>query len=304
MTIWDKFIETRLPPKEAFHSSLNMSDISEQDYEHAQKVWRAFNLKNLGEYHNLYLKTDVILRAKVFEAFRDTCLEYYQLDLAHFYALPGLAWQACLKKMCVKLQLLTDPNMLLIFEHGIRGGITQTIYQYTKANNKYMGKQYDPEEESSFLKYLDVNNLYDWAMSQPLPTGGFKWVMPDEIAEHSDKSYLLEVNVKYPKELHNLHDGLPFMCEKVEINKAEKLVPNLYDKKNYVIHVRALNQALKHGLILERVHRMIEFDQSAWLKPYIDISTQLRTQTKNNFEKDFFKLMNNSVSESIRTSSL
>ena len=197
--------------------------------------------------------------------------------------------------MGVKLELLTNPDMLLMFACGIRGGIIQAIHRYAKVNNKYMGKQYDPEKENSFLQYLDANNLYGWAMPQPLPTGGFKWVTPDEIAECSDKGYLLEVDVKYPKELHDLHNDPPFMCEKMEINKVEKLVPNLYNKKNYVIHVRALNQALKHGLILKRVHRVIEFDQSAWLKPYINFNTQLRTQAKNDFEKDFFKLMNNSV---------
>ena len=198
--------------------------------------------------------------------------------------------------------------MLLMFERGIRGGITQAVHRYVRVNNKYMGKQHDPEEESSFLQYLGTNNLYGWVMSQPLPTGGFKWVTPDEVPECSDNSYLLEVDVKYPKELHDLRNDLPFMYEKMEINRAEKLVPNLNDKKNYVIHMRVLNQALRHGLILERVHCMIEFDQSVWLKPYIDFNTQLRTQAKNNFEKDFFKLMNNSVfgkmmetSKSIRT---
>ena len=129
-------METQLPPKEAFHSSLNMSDISECDYKHAQKVWRVFSLNNLGEYHNLYLKTDVILLANVFEAFRDNCLEYYRLDPAHFYTLPGLAWQACLKKMVIKLELLTDPDILLMFECGIRGSITQAVHQCVKVNNK------------------------------------------------------------------------------------------------------------------------------------------------------------------------
>ena len=180
--------------------------------------------------------------------------------------------------MGIKLELLTDPNMLLMFEHSIRGGITQAVHQYVKVNNKYMGDKFNHEEPSRFLQYLGANNLHGWAMSQPLPTGEFKWVTPDEIAERSDKGYLLEVDVKYPKELHDLHNDLPFMCEKMEINKVKKLVPNLYDKKNYVIHVRALNQALKHGLILERVHHVIEFDQSAWLKPYINFNTQLRTQ--------------------------
>ena len=214
LTSWDKFMETQLPPKEAFHSSLNISDISECDYEHAQKVWRAFSLKNLGEYHDLYLKTDVILLANMFEAFRDTCLEYYQLDLAHFYTSPGLAWQACLKKTGIKLELLTDPDMLLMFKHRIRGGITQAVHLYMKANNKYMGKQYDPEEGSSFLQYLDANNLYGWAMSQLLPTGGFRWVDVSDISKLSkSKGYLLEVDVKYPKELHNLHNRPPIYVQ-------------------------------------------------------------------------------------------
>ena len=120
----DKFEETKLPPKEAFHSNLNMSDISTYDYEHAQKVWEGLKLKNLGEYHDLYLKTDVLLLSNVFETFRNNCFEYYKLDPANFYTSPGLAWQACLKKTGVKLELLTDPDMLLMFEKGIRGGIT------------------------------------------------------------------------------------------------------------------------------------------------------------------------------------
>ena len=118
---------------------------------------------------------------------------------------------------------------------------------------------------------------------------------PDEIAKLENKGYLLEVDVKYPKELHDSHNELLFMCEKMKINRVEKLVPNLYDKKKYVIHIRALVQALKHGLILEKVHRVVEFNQSAWLKPYIDFNTELKTKAKNDFEKDFFKLMNNAV---------
>ena len=137
-------------------------------------------------------------------------------------------------------------------------------------------------------------------MSQPLPTGGFKWtdVNPNEISElatRTDKGYILEVDVSYPKELHNQHNALPFMCERMEINGVEKLVPNLRDKKNYVIHIQALNQVLQHGLRIDRIHQVIEFDQSPWLKTYIDFNTQLRTAGTNDFEKDFFKLMNNSV---------
>ena len=268
MSSWDKFEETQLPPKEAFHSNLNMSDISKYDYEHTQKVWKEFKLKNLGEYHDLYLKNDVLLLSNVFETFRNNCLEYYKLGPAHFYTSPGLAWQACLKKMGVRIELLTDFDMLLMFECGIGGGITQAVHRYMKANNKYMGY---PEGVSNFLQYLDANDLYGWVMSQPLPIGGFKWVndlsrfTPEEIGrltKRGSKGYLLEVDVRYPKELHDLHNDFPFMCEKMKNNKVEKLVPNPYDKKKYVIHIRALDQALKHGLVLDTVHRVIEFDQS------------------------------------------
>ena len=210
----------------------------------------------------------------------------------------GLAWRACLKCMGIKLELLTNPDMLLMFERGIRGGITQAVCKYTSANNKYMGDKFNPNEDTTYLQYLD--DLYGWAMSQPLPTGGFRWVDVNhneisELATRTDKGYLLEVDLSYPKELHNAHNDLPFMCERMEINGVEKLVPNHKDKKNYVIHIQALNQALQHGLRLDRIHRAIEFDQSPWLKTYIDFNTQLRTAATNDFEKDFFKLMNNSV---------
>ena len=190
--------------------------------------------------------------------------------------------------------------MLLMFERGNRGGITQEVRKYASANNKYMGDRLNPKSESSYLQYPDANNLYGWAMSQPLPTGGFKWVdvNPNEISElatRTDKGYLLEVDVSYPKELHNPHNDFPFMCERMEINGVEKLVPNLRDKKSYIIHIQALNQALQHGLRLDGIHQVIEFDQSPWLKTHIDFNTQLRMTATNDFEKDFFKLMNNSV---------
>ena len=141
-----------------------------------------------------------------------------------------------------------------------------------------MGDKFVPKSESSYLQYLDANNLYGWAMSQPLLTGGFRWVSINsnemyELSAREDKGYLLEVDVSYPQELHDEHNDLPFMCERMEINGVEKLVPNLRDKKNYVIHIQALNQALKHGLILDRIHRAIELDQSPWLKTYIDFNT-------------------------------
>ena len=163
-----------------------------------------------------------------------------------------------------------------------------------------MGSKYAPREPTRYLQYLDANNLYGWAMSQPLPTGGFHWVdvKPDEISKlmnFSEKGYLLEVDVAYPRELHDYHNDLPFMCERMVIGRVEKLIPNLYYKKRYIIHIRALDQELKHGLVLECIHRGIEFKQSAWMKEYIDFNTKLRTAAASFFEKDFYKLMNKSV---------
>ena len=135
----------------------------------------------------------MVLLANVFETFRDTCLRHYTLDPAHFYTSPGLAWRACLKRTGIKLELLTDPDMLLMFERGIRGGITQVVRKYASANNKYMGDRFNPNEDTTYLQYLDANNLYGWAMSQPLPTGGFKWVDVNhneisELATRTDKA--------------------------------------------------------------------------------------------------------------------
>ena len=194
--------------------------------------------------------------------------------------------------------------MLLMVEKGIRGGICHVTYRYAKANSKYM-KNYKKDKEESFLQYfLDDNSLYGWAMSQKLPVNGFKWKknmskFNEEFIknydEGSDKGYILEVDVKYPKNLYGLHKDLPFLPKRMKIGKCKKLACYLYDKKNYVVHIRSLKQALNHGLILKKVHRVIQFYQEAWLKPYIDMNTELRKKAKNDFEKDFFKLMNNAL---------
>ena len=299
---WEKFSEISLPSKEDFYSNLNMEDISDIDYRHANNVFKVFKLENLGDYHDLYVQSDTLLLADVFNNFRDMCLKEYELDPGHFLSLPGLAWQACLKKTNVELELLTDYDMLLMVEEGIRGGIYHSIRRYAKANNKYM-KNYNNNEESSYIQYLDANNLYGWAMSKKLPVNGFKWIDNNETAEpiinedfiknydeNNDKGYIFEVDVKYPKRLHELHSDLPFLSERMEINKC-----NLFNKKKYVAHINTLKQALNHGLKLKKIHRVIEFNQEAWLKPYIDMNTELRKLAKNDFEKDLFKLMNNSV---------
>ena len=229
------------------------------------------------------------------------CIIVYELDPANFLSLPGLAWQVCLKKTNVKLELLTDYDMLLMVEEGIRGEIYHSIHRYAKSNNKYM-KNYDKNKESSYNQYLDANNLYGWAMSQKLPVNGFKWVkdtskINEEFIKNYDednnKGYILEVDVKYSIKLHDLHSDLPFLPKRMEIDKCKKPVCNLRNKKKYVVQIRSLKQALNHGLKLKKVHRIIEFNQEAWLKNHIDMNTELRKIAKNDFEKDFFKLMNN-----------
>ena len=181
--------------------------------------------------------------------------------------------------------------MLLMVEKGIRCGITQSVKRYAKTNNKYVKDLYNLEEESIYLQYLDANNLYRWAMLQNLPTHELLWKKEnftreniDEIVKKDKRRYLLEVDGKYPKELHKNHNELPFLIEKIKIGR-----------EGYVVHIKALDQALSHGLKLKKVHRVIEFRQSKWMKPYIMLNTRLRTAAKNEFEKDFFKLMNNSV---------
>ena len=161
----ERLKETKLPPKEAFYSKLDEEEISDKDYDHAQSVWNTFNCQTIQDYHDLYLKSDVLLLADVFENFRKTCLEHYKLDPCHYYTAPGLAWDACLKESKQKIQLLTDYDMLMMFEKGIRGGMTHISKRYAKANNKYM-EDYDETKPSTFIQYLDVNSLYSWAMTQ------------------------------------------------------------------------------------------------------------------------------------------
>ena len=220
--------------------SLNMEEISGIDYRHAEKVFHKFNIKNLGEYHDLYVKSDTLLLADVFENFRDKCIEVYGLDPVYFLSAPGLACQACLWKTGVKLELINDIDMLLMIEEGIRGGICHSVYRHAKANNKYM-KDFDENKESSFLIYTDYNNLYGKAKSEKLPVDGFEWVEDLSVLnedfiknydEDSNVGYFIKAYIEYPKELHTMHSDLPFLPEKMEDNKCKKLICNLYDKKN------------------------------------------------------------------------
>ncbi|XP_068742088.1 uncharacterized protein [Montipora capricornis] len=313
-----KFHKRQLPSKEAFLSQLTEEHISDEDYQHAQIVFTSFQLQTLGKYHDLYLLSDVLLLADVFENFRSVCMNYYGLDPSHYYTSPGLAWSACLKMTDVVLELLTDPGMYLFVEEGIRGGISMISNRYGKANNLYV-PDFDSTQDKNYIMYLDANNLYGWAMSQPLPTHEFFWLTEHEIEElnvmsipdDGEEGYILEVDLEYPKELHDLHSDYPLAPETMKVTPnmlssycqqlaqdlnlggapVPKLVPNLC----YILHYRNLKLYLDLGMKLTKIHRALGFAQSTWLKSYIDFNTEKRKQASNDFEKDFFKLMNNAV---------
>jgi len=312
----DKMNEIKLPHKQYFYSVLS-GHITNEEYERALFIWKEFDCKTFKDYHDLYLITDVLLLADVFDAYRRTSFKSYTLDPVHFLTSPSLAWNAMLYKTKVNLELLTDIDMYRFFKAGIRGGVSMISHRYAKANNKEMKNDYDPNKESSYIWYLDANNLYGGAMSQNLPIGEFEWVENPTIDLLNEAGGVtLEVDLEYPDHLHHLHNDYPLAPETLhskyykpmlsQYNKnigdltktldiGKKLIPNLMNKNNYIVHHEALRFYIKHGLKVTKVHRAIRYKEKDFLKEYIDLNTSMRTKTNKDFEKDFYKLMNNAV---------
>ena len=213
MNSFKKFNETELPSKNKFFSSLKNEDISENDYEKVKDIWDTFNIKDLGEYHDLSLKTDVLLLCDLFEKFINTCLNYYGLDPCYYFSSPGLAWDAMLKMTGIELELVGDTDIYLFIEIAVRGGISYVTKRYSKANNKYM-KDYDNTKETSYIMYFDENNLCGSAMTEYLPYGGFDL---SSIRKDSSEGYILEVDLEYPIELHDYFDDYPPAPEKFKV---------------------------------------------------------------------------------------
>ena len=321
MDSFEKFNQTELPTKDQFYSILNDQYIRDDEYDNAKKVWKTFKIKTMGEYHDLYFGSDWLLLADIFKSFRKTCLQYYKLDPCHYFTSPGLSWDTMLKMTNIKLELMTNINMFQFIKKGMCGGVSYIANRYGKANNKYI-KEYNEKAPSKYIMDLDANNLYGWAMSQYLPTGNFKWMSNKEINKidlgkykaDGKKGLILEVDLE-SQELHDMHNDYPVCPGKVKVSNdmlsgyckkiAEKykisiglvsrLIPTLRDKKEYVLHYRNLQLYLDLGLKIKKIHRVLKFDQSPWLKQYIDFNTEKRKHAKNSFGKDFFKLMNNSV---------
>ncbi|XP_053207262.1 uncharacterized protein LOC128391401 [Panonychus citri] len=327
MDSWDRFNERALPPIECFYSHLTKKSIDQQSYDRLIDMWNHFGCETLGEFHDIYLKIDVLLLTCIFQNFRATSINQFGLDPCHYFSTPGLTWDAALKSTKNKLDLLTDIDMILMIEKGIRGGISCAMKRHVIANNRN-SENYDETKPSSYITYLDVNNLYGFALNDVLPMKNFSWVSPDLFDStietirngnlDGDTGYILEVDLLYPSELHDYHNDYPLAPERLSVKiewmskyqkdlvakiesqglkrtETEKLIPNLFDKHHYVVHGRNLRFYLDKGLKLNKIHRIISFHQSAWLSPYIQMCTSNRQKAATTFEKDFWKLMVNSL---------
>ena len=316
----DKLDHVGLPPREAFHSRLSGKGISAEEYAHALKVYEAFNCRTFRDYHDIYLAVDVTALADCFENFRTRSLAHFGLDPCYYFTAPGLSWDAALFKTGVRLELLQDIDMFLFFERQSRGGVSMISHRYAEA---------PADGKGSAIGYYDANNLYGWAMCEPLPESDYKWMAEADVAALDAESILamdpmgkrgctLMVDLEYPVALHDAHNDYPLapetmvvtpemaspythaVCEahKMKLDTCRKLVPNLRDKERYVVSLRNLQLYLRLGLKLKKVHRVVSYKQSAWLKPYIQWNTLARQAAKragNLFDADFFKLMNNAV---------
>lgn len=321
--------ETQLPPRQAFYNSLNKTLISESDHKKAKNVFNLTGCKSMLDYVRLYLTVDVILLAEVFQAFRRLSHRVYKLDPCHYVSTPQLAFDAALFKSKVELELMTDIDMILFIQSGIRGGISMISNRHSEANNPLMKEKYDKTKEDKYILYHDINNLYGTAMTMPLPVSGFKWVnLSEDHPSHFDESLfethldefgrevgesrIYEVDIEYPSRLHDDHNDLPLAPEKVFIedsnmsefqlnirdgkrSNVKKLIPHLMRREKYVVHASALQYYRKKGLVVTKIHRILQFTQYAWLKDYVDLNTKLRRAASSSFEKDLFKLFNNSV---------
>jgi hypothetical protein len=334
MDSFDRFSEDHLPHRDAFFNALTQSTISTDDYTALQTVWDVFQLRSLGDLHDHYIRCDVLQLADVWASFRRNCRRVDGLDPNHYFTLPQLAWDSALLKSGAELDLIDDVDLHQMIESGIRGGVSVVNKRFAEADNPYQKHPYDdaayitsqsPEAEYRYLLDIDCNNLYGCAMMEPLPVGGWKWLDKCEldgfdvlsVSKKSETGYILEVDLSYPDSLHASHNDLPCAPEHFAVpnemlspfqhnllfkaglmRKPDgdvKLIPNLYPKRKYVCHYRTLQIYLELGLVLTKIHRVVQFRQASFLRSYIKMNTNMRKKSRSNFEKDFWKLRNNSV---------
>lgn len=325
------FKETSLPPLECFHSKLRDENISHDDYQKAQNVWRVAECKTFQDYHDLYLIVDVMLLADVFENFRTLCLTEDGLDPVNYVSLPGYCMDSAFIysgtkwdgdslhfPFCVDLFDSTQADMYTFIEDSIRGGVSMTPGRYSKANHKYL-TNYDSSIDSKYIFYLDANNLYGYAMNQPLPFCDYKWIKPDNvdlmsITRDSPLGFIFEVDGYFPQDVHDFLSDFPPAPVKqivtedmlsplsVEMNerynnthdqRTDKLLCTLEPRSHYKCYYATLQLYCNLGFVVTKVHRVLSFRQSTWLSAYINFNTTQRTKATNEFQKDFYKLKNN-----------
>lgn len=292
-----KLKQDKLPPKSDFYNKLMECEISDEDYKHAQEVWKTFEIKNLGEYVKLYMKIDVFLLVDAFEEFRRFTIKNYTVDPAHFYTFPGYSWEIMLKLTRVKLELLTDVDQYMFIESGIRGGFSGVSLKYAESNNIFM-KNYNPSIPSSYLIQVDVNNLYGSILTSDLPISEFTWVSINNLEELDPLyGYILEVDIDYPSSLHDEHADFPLLTHHYapDGKKYKKLMATLLNQKNYVIYYKYLQYCISKGLILRKIHRVFRFNESPWLELYIEKNTILRREMTDEYKRTIPKLANNAI---------
>ncbi len=296
---------------EDFADSLSTEgNISAEDYQHYLNVNRVFGFTTFKQYMDVYLKLDCLLLSDIIGAYAKMSQAKYGIDPWHFVSAPSLTWQACLKHTGVRLELPTDIDMYQFFSEGIRGGVSYIATKKAIADNQFTRGDCEPRGDDTFISYVDKNNLYGWAMSQPLPVGEFQWMLPEpnEVDftgrvlqqlrnDHPEVGHIVEVDLEYPEEKHRLQNDFPLAPENYKAPGAEvtKLIPHFGSRQKYKVNGRLLLRYMHHGLRVTRIHRAIRFVQAPWLKSYIALNTEARREAKNAFEKDFFKLQNNAV---------
>ena len=319
----EKYHETELPRKGKFFNKLNNKDISNDEYEHALNVFKTFKCKNLLEYSELYLKTDICHLSDVFQKFSDFAYKTYNLDPRHSYTLPGFSWESMFKMTKIELQLISDSDMYLFLMDTIRGGICQVNKKHVIANNIYTRKVHDESSDkkvkkklktndlNKFIMYLDANNLYGYSMSKSLPYKNFKWSDDLTLDQNNLLAGIYEVDIEIPRELHDKFVDYPlapeiknipqdmlseyqkYLNDKLNIKyneKDKKLVLDLLHKKNFKVCYKNLEYYLKLGVKVSKIHRILTFDEKLFLKEYIDLNTELRKQSKNDLEKRFIQI--------------
>ena len=323
MNSLQKLNENTLPPIQCFFDSLANEHVSTESYNYAKQVWKQTKCKSLKDYMVVYLKSDVLLLADVFEEYRNITYKSYQLDPTKFISAAHVGFHSMLKHTEVELELMVEADMVNFITNGIRGGVSSIINKYACANIKDVDT-FDESIPSSEIAYFDACNMYGFSLSKMLPKDGFCWLTKNEIekfdvmkvADENERGYILEVDLTYPNHLHDSHNELPLAPEKIAVSPAQyssymhsvaassccvlktsslKLIPHLGPRKHYVIHYQNLKYYLKMGLVLDHIHRVLSFNQSRWMKPYIDFNSQQRKKSKSEFASNFYKLMINSI---------